>query len=312
MSYSSEPSKDFIPEKNINSNSIPVKTLLNLSQKRICKIKLEEGNKTGTGFFLNIMMDKWNYSLKVLITNIHVLNEDDLKPGKKINFSMNNDEEIYEIEIDKERKIYTSQKYDISIIEIRVGDKVGADSFFEIDDNIFNPVYNFKNKTIYLLHYPKGKEMYFSQGSIKKVGEGYEIQHLCDSDYGSSGGPLINSIDYKVIGIHKGASEEFKFNYGTLLREPIIEFKKQIKNKENKIKDNDEIKKKDVTKNEKKEKEKSNLNDKNNEDNKDEITIRYKIEDINYSKEIRIFGDDFVKNNKNLYVILLLIIMNLI
>ena len=155
------------------------------------------------------MMDKWNYSLKVLITNIHVLNEDDLKPGKKINFSMNNDEEIYEIEIDKERKIYTSQKYDISIIEMRVGDKVKADSFFEIDDNIFNPEYNFKNKTIYLLHYPKGKEMYFSQGSIKKVGEGYEIQHLCDSDNGSSGGPLINSIDYKVIGIHKGASKEF-------------------------------------------------------------------------------------------------------
>ena len=232
---------DYIPEKMIKgqANAVPVMKLLNLVQKRVCKIKCGEGN--GTGFFCNINMDEWDYSLRVraLITNRHVLNEDDIKPGKRINFSLNNDEEKYEIEIDKERKIYTSEIYDVTIIEIKDEDKLNKESFFEIDDNIYNPNYNFNNKSIYLLYYPKGKGMLFQQGSIKNVDikeKNYEIKYLCDndSDDSSSGGPLINSIDYKVIGINKGASKS-NFNCGTLLREAIIEFRKQIKNEDNKI-----------------------------------------------------------------------------
>ena len=220
---------NYIPEKNLKgqANAIPITSvmeLIKLVQKRICKINFSEG--TGTGFFCNINIDDWDNSLKVrvLITNRHVLNEDDIKPGKKIRFSMNNEEQNYEIEIDKERKIYTSEIYDITMIEMRKEDGIKIDSFFEIDDNINNPDYNFKNKSIYLLHYPKGKEMFYSQGTIKNVGEGknnYEIEHLCDSDHGSSGGPLINSIDYKVIGIHKGGSTKFNYNCGTLLERPI-------------------------------------------------------------------------------------------
>ena len=302
---------DYIPEKNIEGQAKAVhdKTLLNLVQKRICKIKCSEGN--GTGFFLNINIDEFDYSLRVraLITNRHVLNEDDIKPGKKISFSLNNDEEKYEIEIGKERKIYTSEIYDVTIIEIKDEDKLNKDSFFEIDDNIYNPNHNFNNKLIYLLYYPKGKGMLFQQGSIKNVDvkeKNYEIEYLCDSnsDDGSSGGPLINSIDYKVIGIDKGASKS-NFNCGTLLKEAIIEFRKQIKNEDNKIKDIENkiiynMKNEDI-KNNKEEKKKNYLHEligKKNEDKEDEITIRYKIEDIMDRKEIRLFGDEFVKNNR--------------
>ena len=35
-----------------------------------------------------------------------------------------------------------------------------------------------------------------------------------------------------------------------------------------------------------------------NTDNIDEITIQYKIDKIDYSKEIKIFGEKFVENNK--------------
>ena len=50
--------------------------------------------------------------------------------------------------------------------------------------------------------------MNFSQGTIKYIHEegGYNIDHVCDSDPGSSGGPLINSVDSKVIRIHKGGA----------------------------------------------------------------------------------------------------------
>ena len=233
------------------ANILPMKKLLNLAEKRICKINCSNGT-TGTGFFCSVVMDELeSLKMRVLITNNQVLDEDKIKLGKKINFTTNDDEQKYEIEVDKERNIYTSRKYDITIIEIKKEDKIQPDAFFEIDDNIFKTDYNYKNKIIYLLHYPKGKEMSFSHGTIKNVGKdenAYEIYHLCTSDHGSSGGPLI-SEDFKVIAIHKGAPKEYNFNCGTLLKEPIIEFRNQIKNnknKENKNKINDIIEEKNI------------------------------------------------------------------
>ena len=110
---------DDIQEKTLGNNTslIPLEVLEFLipkAKKGICKIKCNDGSH-GTGFFCNIL-DNWN-TLKVLITNNHVLEKEDILIGKKIKFSINNDEIDYEIEIDKSRKIYTSDKYDITIIE---------------------------------------------------------------------------------------------------------------------------------------------------------------------------------------------------
>ena len=227
---------EYIPEKNIKGQqeAIPLNKILKIGQKKVCKIKCSN-NGTGSGFFCNII-DEWN-PLRALVTNRHVLNEEDLKPGKKISFSKNDDEDQYVLEIDEERKVFTSKKYDVTIVEIRKEDNIKPDSFFDIDENVYDPNYNFKDKLIILLHYPKGDEMSLSTGSIKQVGvdeKNYEIYHLCSSDRGSSGGPLINIKDYKVLAIHKGASKEFNDNFDTLLKEPIIEFKNQMQNLDNK------------------------------------------------------------------------------
>jgi hypothetical protein len=91
----------------------------------------------------------------------------------------------------------------------------------EIDKNIFEDDFKeiFKNKSIYLLHYPKGVEICKSEEVIKNIAEdNYTIVHCCDSTNGSSGGPLINLKNNKVIGIHKGYNG--KINLGILLREP--------------------------------------------------------------------------------------------
>ena len=233
---------NYIPEKKIEDqiNAIPLNESYKLA-KKICKIKCENG--IGTGFFCDIIIDEWDHLLRVrtFITNRHVLNEDDIKPGKKIKFSLNDEEYNYEIEIDNERKKYSSKKYDVTIIEIKKEDNIKSDSFLEIDDNLYNTDCNYKNTSIYLLHYPKGKEISLSQGKIQNVGADnkyYEIEHDCNSEPGSSGGPLINSNNFKVIGIHKGASIEYNFNSGTLLKEPIIEFQNIIKNIDNKKKGN--------------------------------------------------------------------------
>ena len=58
---------------------------------------------------------------------------------------------------------------------------------------------------IYLLHYPKGHKSNISFGTIKVITEDNDlIYHNCGSESGSSGGPLINLINMKLIGIHTG------------------------------------------------------------------------------------------------------------
>ena len=77
---------------------------------------------------------------------------------------------------------------------------------------------------IYLLHYPKGNKMEYSIGLIKNIDD-YTIRHLCDSSGGSSGAPIINSMNFQVIGIHIGGAVRGNYNLGTLLKEPLLKFK---------------------------------------------------------------------------------------
>ena len=82
----------------------------------ICKIHNCRGN--GTGFFFRIPYN--NAQIKILITNNHVLNENDIMDNKIITFSMNNN--IKDIKIEKGRRKYTSEIYDTTIIEIKEKD----------------------------------------------------------------------------------------------------------------------------------------------------------------------------------------------
>ena len=168
------------------------------------------------------------------MTNNHIIGNNDLILGKRIKFTLDNDRKQKEIILDEKRKKYSSEKYDITIIEIKKNDGIEKESFFEIDNQIFTDYKIYIKQSVYLLHYPKGKEMKFSCEIINSIYEdGYTIQHYCDSDDGSSGGPLLNSIDYKVIGIHKGGAKGAQqFNLGTLIKEPIEDFKRKINEKE--------------------------------------------------------------------------------
>ena len=208
-------SENYVPEKTLNNlpKSIPLEALEVLIPKlkaNICKIECNEGG-SGTGFFCNIP-SAWN-DLKVLMTNHHVLKEDDILIGKKIKFSINNGIKCYEIEIDDSRKVYTNKQYDVTMIELKPKDNIDKNSFFDVDNRIFNENSKelFINQQIYLLHYPKGNKMEYSIGLIQNIGEdNYSIRHLCDSSSGSSGAPIINSINFQVIGIHKGAAQNGK------------------------------------------------------------------------------------------------------
>ena len=327
---------DYVPEKYLNdhSKSMDLESLEIIGKQMknsICKIYCKDGS-CGTGFFCNIAYDNWN-SIKALLTNNHVLNEIDIAPGKSINFTLNNDKIEIKIDIDQSRKTYTNQKFDITIIEIKEKDNLSQDSFLEVDKQIFEgKPKDFSKKPVYLLHYPKGVQIKKAEGLIKNINEEdeYSLEHFCDSSEGSSGGPIINALNYKVIAIHKGGARGNKnYNLGTFLKKPFEDIKEEIIiNKESKnkleIQKNTEENKETNSFNEdininRENKEKENNTIKNTEEFNDEITILYKIDkeileednkkNNNDSKiqnyKFVIFGDNFVKKNKKLCKIII-------
>ena len=95
----------------------------------------------------------------------------------------------------------------------------------EIDCNIFEERNIKELKSIYIIHYPFGKESSLSIGLIDKIKD-EDIKHKCATESGSSGAPIINLNNFKVIGIHKGAHKELSLNIGLLLKESINKFNK--------------------------------------------------------------------------------------
>ena len=75
-----------------------------------------------------------------------------------------------------------------------------------------------------------------SYGFIKNIHE-FEIEHMCSTEAGSSGGPIILLNTFKVIGVHKGTSRnKGQIKFGTLLRYPILDFNATINNNLKKMK----------------------------------------------------------------------------
>ena len=228
-------------EKFLANHPIPItieETTKILEQMKscICKIHLKNGEGSGTGFFCNISY-KNDYKLPVLMTNNHVINDEYLKNNNEINISLNDEKIQINILINNNRKIYTNEKYDITIIEIIETDKIN--NYLEIDPDIFESNQNvFESQTIYILqypNYPKRDKASVSYGILKAFND-YNFNHLCSTHRGSSGSPILNLLSNKIIGIHHRASSKNNFNIGTYIREPIEDFINSYNNNEIRIK----------------------------------------------------------------------------
>ena len=171
-------------------NEIELELILKQLKVAICKIILDEKDDNyGTGFFCLIPFPDFYNQIPVLITNNHVLDENHLKSGKKIKFSLQNNKIFYEIKIDKSRITYTNQKFDFTFIEIKESDNLNI-NFLEIDQDIYSEYYEYKELEVYLLHYPKKELSDASFGKIINVSmDKFSIYHNCKSRSGSSGGP---------------------------------------------------------------------------------------------------------------------------
>ena len=220
----------FIEEKLLEDYPLPITSenreiILNQMRKNIFKIYLNNGTKA-TGFFCKIPFPDNGHLLPVLFTNNHVIDKSNLTKSSKIVLSINDDKVKKTIKINN-RKVYTNKEDDVTIIEI-LENNDGITEFLELDNDIFEDEFNSMNikKSIYILHYPNCGKSSVSYGIIKKL-QNSDISHLCSTEKGSSGSPILNLTNNKVIGIHRGSLDNFKFNKGSILSNSIKLFKKK-------------------------------------------------------------------------------------
>ena len=220
--------KPFKKEAILQNNRIPldfkvIKEIEKQKENSICKI-INGNISIGTGFLSLIPYpDKVN-QIPVLITCNHVINGDE----KEVKLIFNDQLEKI-LTLNNNRKIYKNDEKDVTIIEIKNTDNFNYNNMLEIDYDIFEETdLNEKFKNVYIIHFPLGKESSLSYDIIEKI-ENDLIEHKCSTENGSSGAPIINLNNYKVIGIHKGFDLNLNLNIGILLKEPINDFKK-IKN----------------------------------------------------------------------------------
>ena len=141
-------------EKFLANHPIPItieETTKILEQMKscICKIHLKNGEGSGTGFFCNISY-KNDYKLPVLMTNNHVINDEYLKNNNEINISLNDEKIQINILINNNRKIYTNEKYDITITEIIETDKIN--NYLEIDPLFSKVTKMYLNLKLYIFY----------------------------------------------------------------------------------------------------------------------------------------------------------------
>ena len=202
-------------------NPIPLKGVKKIEeQMEKCVSQIYTNENKGTGFICKI-----SDNLYVLITNNHILNEEDIEENKIIDISINN--KSRKIKMDKNRKKYTNEEIDITIIEIRQNEdeiyeylEIDEEDIKEKEDNL---ELEYRNKSIYMIHYPRG-ELSLSCGVIKELKERKIIEHVCSTEEGSSGSPIMSLKTYKVIGIHYCGEKDKTKNYGIFIKYAIDKF----------------------------------------------------------------------------------------
>ena len=195
------------------------KKIIEQMEKNICKIKI--GNEQGTGFFCKI---PYNNKI-VLMTNNHVIDEN----KKEINIKIKEEKRSRIIDLNNRIK-YTNEEYDITIIEMNEKDNIN--NYLELDNNIINELNEeLIDKTIYIIQYPEG-ELSVSYGILDNIhiDKKYNFNHRCATKGGSSGAPILNIKNNKLIGIHKESSNK-RNNRGLFLNYPIKEYLQLYYNK---------------------------------------------------------------------------------
>ena len=125
---------------------------------------------------------------------------------------------------------------DATIIEILEKDDIDNTYFLLPDDSDDENYDGYIFREIQIPQFPGGKDLNLSEGTITDFySENVSMfYHNADTEYGSSGSPIILKGTEKVIGIHKGAYKKNNSNIGIYIRTIIDVVKNLQRNGEGK------------------------------------------------------------------------------
>ena len=259
-------------------------------------VSIKNKDKKGFGFLCKIPFTGAKPILPVLITSLDLIEKNEHEPLQKVVFILNDCS--YTINIDNDRKTYIEENlYKIIMIEIKDDDNLKINSFFEFEE--YNNLTNekiFKNGSVGLIkHKNKGNGLEQVKCNIKQITEnGYDIEYEYKINKNEEliGNPIVNLNNNKIIGIQKSLGK------GILLLNPVTEFNENNMKKE--LEANNLFQKLKTVKTLK-----STIHLK--ADNfKNEILLSYMVPKQAEIPFIKIFGEEFVKNNKDKCKLLLI------
>ena len=194
------------------------KKILEQMENYICKIIIDKDTK-GTGFLCKIPLHGDNKLAPVLITNNNVINDDILARKKDIIIELfcTSSKKQKTLNLSN-RTAYNNKKLGISIIEIVNKDGFKNINMFELDEDMLSSGKTDKiiDKSIYMIH-SNQETLYVSYGLVNDIGknQSYNFMHTCKAFNGSSGSPILNLENNKIIGIH--SSTNVNINEGFFL-----------------------------------------------------------------------------------------------
>ena len=198
------------------------KIILKQIEECVCLGLNKKGEPIGTVFFCEIPIN--NKNVPVMIScdfNFYNFEQSDY-----INLLYNG--ETKKLNLNEDREIYLDKNLKIIIIEILPDiDNININNFLKVDlDGKLE-----KDENVYILQFLNGNS-FISYGIANEAVDGYKISHFCSTEEGSSGSPILNLRNNKVVGVHYGSSKN-RFNLGTFLKYPITDFINKYKNKYN-------------------------------------------------------------------------------
>ena len=133
------------------------------------------------------------------------------------------------------RTAYNNKKLGISIIEIVNKDGFKNINMFELDEDMLSgKTDKFIDKSVCMIH-SNQETLYVSYGLVNDIGKNHNFMHTCKAFNGSSGSPILNLENNKIIGIHSSTNaninEGFFLNFSTS-KENISKTQKEIKKTE--------------------------------------------------------------------------------
>ena len=184
------------------------KKILEQMGNYICKIIIDNDTK-GTGFLCKIPLHGDNKLAPVLITNNNVINDDILARKKDITIESFCTSSIKSKKLNlSNRTAYNNKKLGISIIEIVNKDGFKNINMLELDEDMLSgKIIKFIDKSIYMIH-SNQETLYVSYGLVNDMGknQSYNFIHTCKAFNGSSGSPILNLENNKIIGIHSSTN----------------------------------------------------------------------------------------------------------